>query len=251
MSRCIDDHPSAICLCESEINRALFRDHFVRLHCERMVAHGLTWEEATGYLDRKNQGDLASWMDWYAEVATRLAELYGKENVSVLGDKSPDLFRSLRIFEYMASSCRLIYTVRDPRAIVASIGGQDDSTQEDKAERWDTLIQNYLAWRSHLNQANILAVRFEDLLSDPSGTMAKVYSHLDLPPSDRFLETFPRPFPRRFLWETAVEFDTGVSKSFDTSRITSWKNRVTSDQLRAVHSNATIVDFMRRFGYEP
>ncbi len=63
MVRCIDDHPSAICLCESEINRALFRDYIVRLHCERMVSHGLTWEEATGYLDRKNQDNVqAGWI---------------------------------------------------------------------------------------------------------------------------------------------------------------------------------------------
>jgi Sulfotransferase family len=250
MVRCIDDHPNAICLCESEINRALFRDYFVRLHCERMVSHGLALEEAVGYLDRKHQDDVASWLDWYSEIAPRLAELYAKESVAVLGDKSPDLFRSRRLIEYVASSCRLIYTVRDPRAIVGSIARQDETSQEDKAERWDALIQNYVAWKPYLNQPNILVVRFEDLLSNPKGTIEKVYSHLALPPSDRFLEAFPRPFPRRFLWETAVEFDTGISKEFDATRITSWQNRVTPDQLRAVHSNATIVEFMQRFGYE-
>ena len=29
MARCIDDHPAAICLCESEINRAFFKDHYL------------------------------------------------------------------------------------------------------------------------------------------------------------------------------------------------------------------------------
>src|SRR6478736_10204669 len=90
LSRCIDDHPRAICLCESEINRALFTDYYVELHCMRMAAHGLTLDETIARLDRKKQEDLESWKRWFSEVAPRFSELYGKPDSAILGDKSPD-----------------------------------------------------------------------------------------------------------------------------------------------------------------
>ncbi len=53
LSRRLDDHADAVCLCESEINRALFRDSIVAHHRQRMNAHGMSTEEAIAYLDRK------------------------------------------------------------------------------------------------------------------------------------------------------------------------------------------------------
>ena len=41
MARRIDDHPEAICLCESEINRALFKFYYTQLHAQRMEGHGI------------------------------------------------------------------------------------------------------------------------------------------------------------------------------------------------------------------
>ncbi len=63
MARCIDDHPAAICLCESEINRALFKEYYLELHCERMVSHGLTLQEAIRFVDRKKQDDIPTWLE--------------------------------------------------------------------------------------------------------------------------------------------------------------------------------------------
>ena len=40
MSRCIDDHPQALCLCESEANRGLFSPFALKLHMNRMRLHG-------------------------------------------------------------------------------------------------------------------------------------------------------------------------------------------------------------------
>ncbi len=250
MARCVDDHPRAICLCESEINRALFTDYFVQLHSERMLAHGFTWVDLISCLDRKKQDDLASWQNWYSEAAPRLAELYGKRDILVLGDKSPDLFRCPGLVQHLASNCPLIYTVRDPRAILRSIEVQADATPEDKAERWLALSQNYLAWRPYLNAPNVLIVRYEDLVTDPTATMKAVYSHLQLPYSPRFLEPFSRAFPLRFLWETAVEWTSGQAQDFDASRILSWKTSLSDAQLALVYSNPTVLEFMHRFGYE-
>ena len=114
----------------------------------------------------------------------------------------------------------------------------------------DALLGNYLAWKPFLNEPNLLVVRYEDLLRDPVKTMFKVYEHINLPYSTRFLEPFPRLFPQRFLWETTVAQDSGINKEFDQGRISSWMTALSEDQLDPVYSNPLIIEFMERFGYE-
>lgn len=250
MSRCLDDHPSAICLCESEINRALLRDYYLRLHCKRMLLHGFTLEETIGYLDRKKQDDIESFLRWFSDIRHRAGALYGKPDSPILGDKSPDFFRSPDLVRYLATHCRLIYTVRDPRAIFRSIDIQDDANSREKEERWDFLVQNYLAWKPYLESPNLLVVRYEDLVTAHETTMTAVYSHLGLPYSPKYMESFSRPFPQRFLWTTAVNWETGIRKDFDASRIDSWRQSLNAAQIEKVQSDATIRDFMERFGYD-
>jgi Sulfotransferase family len=250
LARCIDDHPGVIGLCESEINRALFRDYILERHCRRMMAHGLSLEQAIILLDRKKQEDVESLTRWYSEVTPLLGELYGKRGAPVVGDKSPDFYRSPAVVNYLSSHFSLIYTVRDPRAILNSIESQDDATPEEKAERWNFLIENYLAWKPFLDSPNVLTVRYRDLVSDPAATMWSVYTHLGLPYSSRFLERFPRRFPDRFLWATVLDWETGIRKDFDASRISSWKGKLNEEQLGRVTSNPTILELMERFGYD-
>lgn len=249
MARCLDDHPQAVCLCESEINQALFKNYYLHLHSQRMNAHGFSLEETIQFLDGKAQDDIGCYLRWFDEVGPRAADLYGKPGVKVLGDKSPDFFRSPELVAYLAANHRLIYTVRDPRAIFSSIHAQTEAPPEDKQMRWDYLIQNYLAWKPHLDNPNLLRVRYEDLVSNGEIVMASVYSHLGLPYSRRFLEPFPRPFPERFLWNTAIDWTTGIRKDFDPGRINSWRASLSPEQVRHVTSDPRIRDFMDRFGY--
>jgi hypothetical protein len=250
MARCLDDHPQAVCLCESEVNRALFQDYYLRLHCRRMEAHGFTLEDAILFINKKKQDDIESFLKWFPAVWPRAAELYHKPDALVFGDKSPDFFRSQELVDHLAEHVRLIYTVRDPRAIFWSIESQTDTNRRDKDERWDFLLRNYEAWRTHLDRPNIHAVRYEDLVSDPIATMTAVYAHLGLPHSTRFLEPFPRAYPQRFLWTTAVDWQTGIRKDFDASRVSQWRQRLSREQVERISADARIAEFMDRFGYD-
>ena len=250
LTRCLDDHPEAICLCESEINRALFPDYIVAHHCLRMNSHGFSTEEAVTYLDGRKQNDVASLEGWYDAVQPRLAELYDKPATSILGDKSPDFFRTSELVRHLAANHRLVYTTRDPRAVYASIHAQTDSSPEAKTERWESLLANYLAWKPFLGNRNLLVVRYEDLVRMPRITMRKVYHHLGLPDSSRFLLPFPRPHPYRFLWETAIDWETGIRKDFDLNRIQSWTTKLDESMIRDVQADDLVSEFMSRFGYE-
>ncbi|WP_256369021.1 sulfotransferase family protein [Aquisphaera insulae] len=250
MSRCLDDHPSSICLCESEINRALFRDYFLKLHADRMVIHGFSLEEVVRYVDRRKQDSPDDFLRWFADIWPRATQIYGKPDALILGDKSPDFFRSPELIRHLVSHCRLIYTVRDPRAIFRSIDVQTDASPAEKEERWGFLIQNYLAWRPHLDSPNLLTVRYEDLVGSHETTMTAVYAHLGLPYSPRYLESFGRAFPRRFLWTTAIDWETGIRKDFDPGRASSWRRELNAEQLDRARSDPAVRDFMDRFGYE-
>ena len=68
LSRCIDDHPQAICLCESEINRALFAPHMWQLHFQRMHGHGATVEETLRLIDGRPPLSVDGWLRWHVDA---------------------------------------------------------------------------------------------------------------------------------------------------------------------------------------
>lgn len=249
LSRCIDDHPQAICLCESEINRALFPPFVITHHIGRMEAHGLQSRQALELLNGRRQDNVDDWRSWYSAVFPLLAERYGKPNVQMLGDKSPDFFTAPALVEELADRERLIYTVRDPRAIRRSIDRQTDASPPQKAERWEFLKANIRCWRPHWDRPNLLTVRYEDLVREPAATMERVHAHLGLEPSARFLETFPRADHRRFLWNTAVEWHGGSGREFDPARAEVRDEDLTEEQRASVTSDPDVADFARRFGY--
>jgi hypothetical protein len=249
LARCIDDHPDAICLCESEINRALFPPYAIAHHVSRMHKHGLQGHPLMKLLDYRRQDNVRHWLGWYSDVLPLLRERYGKPNVRLLGDKSPDFFASPALVEAIAGSAPLIYTVRDPRAILRSIWKQADATPNEKRERWEFLKANIRCWRPHWDRPNLLSVRFEDLVREPVATMARVYDHLGLAPSTRFLEPFPRHDHQRFLWNTAVDWDSGGAGEFDPSRAEVRNDDLTGEQHCWVTGDPDIAGFIERFGY--
>jgi hypothetical protein len=250
MSRCIDDHPQTICLCESEIHRALLYDFYVELHFQRMRFHGLSAPDIVHLLDRKRQCDLTSLFNWYHQVTPKVTEVLQKKDIQCLGDKSPDFYESPELVDILIRDHKLIYTVRDPRAILMSILRQKDSSAAQKQDRWNRFEQNFRTWEPHLDRENLLVVRLEDLIAAPETTMTGVYEHLNLPYSSRFTEKFERLFPGRFLWKQVVNTQSGIHNAFDPHKIDQWKNEITQEQLDLVNLNPSIVRFMNRFGYE-
>ncbi|PEQ13900.1 hypothetical protein B2G71_06255 [Novosphingobium sp. PC22D] len=248
LSRCIDDHPQAICLCESEINRALFAPYYLKLHAERMVGHGAGFDEIMRLLDRKEQNSLEHWLRWHVEAMRVFQRKYAKPKVLAFGDKSPDYFAAPPLVDLIANRTRAIYTTRNPRAILRSIWRQDVPEKE-KEQRWRFLKDNIRAWTPHWDRANVLISRYEDLVTDPVPAMARVYEFLGLEPSTRFLEPFERLHPRRFLWDTAIDWKTGAFKDFDPRRAVIADEDLTEEQRDRVYCDPLIVGFMERFGY--
>ncbi|WP_390895653.1 sulfotransferase family protein [Stieleria tagensis] len=249
LARCLDDHPQLICFCESEINRTLFEPYLTHLHFLRMRHHGFGPQEIVRLLDRKQQNDVGNVVRWYREAKEIGQSRFAKPNVIAYGDKSPDFFLSRPLVSLLLSDYRLLYSIRDPRAIFCSIESSEGSSDQEKRNRWNALIRNWDCWEPHLDRHNVHAVRYEDVISDPSETLSSAYRHIGVHPSLQFLEPFERRFPSRFLWKTAIDWETGIQKDFDVSRIGRWREILSSDQLEFVKKDPTARRIMDRFGY--
>jgi hypothetical protein len=247
-ARCLDDHPQAICLCESEVTRALHDPLDLRLHFDRMEAHGLGPREIVGLLSGKRQGDVGGLLRWYDEVLPLLEGRLGKPAPLVLGDKSPDLDLWPAAVAAVAERFRLIYTVRDPRAILRSIW-RDEEPESEKLARWRSFKRNVASWAAHWHSPNLMVSRYEDLVTQPEEAMRALYAHCGLDYSNRFMEGFARLFPQRFLWTTAIDWQTGVRRQFSPARAVVRDADLGEVERGLLAGDRQVAAFMERFGY--
>jgi hypothetical protein len=249
LARCLDDHPEAICLCESEINRTLFPRHHYLLHFRRMRNHGLEPEEIMQLLDGKQHYNTAAYELWHSQVFALLKSRYGKPEARALGDKSPDFYRSPILVGHLLASHRLIYTVRDPRAIYRSI--QADKTGDmEKRNRWGAFRKNVEVWKPHFDETPVLVVRYEDLVSDPESQMARIHRHLDLGDSQAFLDPGPRKHAQRFLWKTNVDMSTGEVRAINPAAADRWRTELSREEIQRIEADPLVREYCERFGYE-
>lgn len=248
LSRCLDDHPNLICLCESEINRALFGEYYVKLHFLRMRKHGLLPVEIVELLDRRKQNSIECYEAWYRRAVVVLMEKYGKAGVAGIGDKSPDFFRTPDLARHVRESHRLIYTIRDPRAIRRSIWA-DETPEVEKERRWGNFKSNFRFWKDDLLRENVLVVKYESLLSNTEKELEGIFSHIGVENAQTYREAFPRKFPERFLWKGAMSCaDNGVV--FQSGKSDLWRTELTGEVIRDLEADPEVSEVLERFGYE-
>lgn len=248
LTRCLDDHPEIICLCESEINRTLFPGYCQSLHLGRMKSHGLNPEEVFKLLNGKRQCNLHCYEKWHDQLFPILQNRYSSQGARVLGDKSPDFFRTPALVNHLRANHRLIYTARDPRAVFRSISA-DSTEQRAKDNRWKSFQNNYEVWMPYLEDTSVITVRFEDLIARPRHEMKRIHQHLSVKDSDQFMRETPRKFPKRFLWKTNVDLHTGVPLPLDTKSCDKWKTGLSNAQISIVESNPLVRQYCKTFGY--
>lgn len=247
LARCLDDHPGLFCLCESEINRALFGEYFIQLHFQRMRRHGLGPLEITRLLNRRRQESIDDYEGWHRDVVPILSKRYGKTGVSGIGDKSPDFYRTPRLARHVLENHRLIYTIRDPRAVYRSIQA-DRTSDEEKENRWKSFLDNVRFWERDLQHDNVRVVRYEDLVESPDEVMHAVCSHIGIPFSSGFRDSFPRMFPERFLWKGATE-EAHQGVRFDRGKKARWKAELAEGEIQRLEKIPEVETVLHTFDY--
>lgn len=172
------------------------------------------------------------------------AERHGKAR---WGDKRPHYAQQIPALFAMFPDAQFINVVRDPRACAASIRklGWFGGDVALAAELWGRARRAVDACRGRLARDQFLEIRYEDLVTDPGGTLETICGFLGLPASEipRMLD-FHRDTDvpeNRFHWR--------VSQPVTQAAVRGWED-VLGPQEAALVERVTARE-MRRYGYEP
>ncbi len=123
---------------------------------------------------------------------------------------------------------RVVVLMRDPRAVYASKKKKDNSRVRACGIYWTTHAQ----WVQQLTNgdARYLVLKFEDLVTDLTGTLRRIFAHAGVPGEEE-AERIAAEFP------------------FDAETLGKWKNHLSNDDVRLMES--VCYEHMRHWGYEP
>jgi len=162
-------------------------------------------------------------------------------------EKSVENAEFAPLIKKLYPGAKFIHIVRNPYAALVSI--RKFKPYKGKFPFLGTYIDAlessyYYAMQNPLSLPDYLVVRYEDLLTDPDGTMHKVATHLDTP----FTPVMLNPSALGEEWKgnsmSGVEFK-GVSKY----PLEAWKSEITPLEIDLV--NTQLPHVMREFQYEP
>ena len=201
----------------AEVFEGFWRDFSTSQHFSKL---GLDPDEVGPLL----RGRGVSWRDVHASLLAAFASSQGKER---LGEKVPAYFRHLdRLFDWYPDA-RVIYSVRDPRAVVASHRMLDESwasvSDFELVRRWRERATMAVRWSTH---PQVKIVRYEDLIADQRGTLASLCRFVEVPIEVAML-TRPR----------AVSRGTGPLEpgaAVVSSQVDAWRRRLSTSDAQMI-----------------
>jgi hypothetical protein len=110
-----------------------------------------------------------------------------KPDAILIGDKTPLLNNYLDIVYILYPNTKIIYLVRDFRAVVNSYVQSRNYCLESAIQRCKTSIYIYNKYHSNYG-SNLITVRYEDLINETETTLKEICLLLDIEFSDGMLE---------------------------------------------------------------
>ncbi len=150
------------------------------------------------------------------------------------GEKTPDHFRYVDLLCDWYPDCRIIFMVRDPRAVAASTLKTPWGTRSIDviAHKWNRVARLI---ESHAGDRRYMVVRYRDLVVDPETTLRRVCDHIGEDYAPEMLEQRSQAserVARRSGWQKEQ-----VLKSqgpINTSSLDKWRDQLTSQQVQIV-----------------
>ncbi len=146
--------------------------------------------------------------------------------------------------------CRFVYLVRDPRDVAASYLATDGipGGVARAVEVWSADQADAAALRARPGMAGLVhALRYEDLLADTPGELARIAGFLGLPYEARMLEFHRDPRTRR----NAARIDAwkNLSRPVQAGNLGKFRTGLTPDEIEYVELGCGAA--MRALGYRP
>ncbi len=189
-----------------------------------------------------------TWRSVFDGLMSAYAEARGRPRWA---EKTPDHFQHLpRLFEWYPDA-RVLFVVRDPRAVAASTArspwGNDDYAGH--AYRWRRSIG---VLEGLAGDERVMRVRYEDLVTDPEPTLRAVCEHIGEAFDPAMLEAGDEATPGAKAGsakgEWAAEHFRRASGAVNTESLEKWRKQMSPAQVRDVEAVAG--HKLREQGYE-
>lgn len=184
----------------------------------------------------------------YAELVDAIFRTFAEQKAKAIwGDKTPTYVDDIDVLDRLFPECRVIHVVRDGRDVALSLAGISWGSTN--------LIKNAREWRwkvvmgrkmGNMLRDRYLEIPYENLVTDPSGTLSSVCSFLSIAYEEEMLkypETAAAAMP-----EKSLKWHRSSVSAPDPKKIDAWRKRMdSSDQIVF---DQVAGDALRLFGYE-
>lgn len=171
------------------------------------------------------------------------AEATGKHR---WGDKRPMYARYLEAIFTLFPDAQFINVIRDPRASLASMRtlGWFNSDIVPGLDVYQRSVRAVAPWRGHLHRDQLLDVRYEDLVTDPSLELARVAAFLDLS-----TDSVPTMLTYHEHVDETAALHPRLKDPVSTDSVRAWEKVLDPDEVALIEQVAA--PWMENFGYDP
>jgi len=182
----------------------------------------------------------------YMLLLEQWAALHGKPR---WGEKTPGNIYHADLLIDMFPDALFVHVVRDPRGGVASMNRVSffpDDAVLNALNRHKVMTHGRAFLRRSVPVQQRTEVRYEDLVSDPRGTLRQLCGFLDLSYEEEMLR-FHFDAKHFMTEEAASSFNAAATTPISRDRAERWRTALSSDEIAAVE--ALCANEMAEFGY--
>jgi hypothetical protein len=246
-------HPRGVSLPESQFKVEAMRGGVIdasaktRAHRLRHLlrSHRFTgWHQAFSKVKAEDLEE-ASYRQQIDLLVSAYIATIGKEDADFVVDDTPSNKNFFLTLSELYPEARFIHIIRDGRAVANSVLQRDwgPNTSLLAAYWWQYHLAHGLAAEKSLGPERVLRVRYEDVLDDPQGELAKICSWHGIEYSERMLEPVANTLDVR-----AAAFNPLAKRGPQPERAHAWRDTLSSRQVEVFESATG--DMLSYLGYE-
>ena len=197
-------------------------------HNEKEILQWLVENDEKGRLaeliDFQNIGQYENIRAWIKQSIFKKLAQNGKK---VWGDKSPNLQHYINDLMLLIPEAKILHIVRDGRANAYSMSSRSYKNLALSAQQWVDGNIFGLVNQNILGSENYKMLPYEKLLIDPQKELRSVCDFLEIPFSEAMLDLSD---------DQRAEEKRYVKSFFDTSKIDTWKKKISPKEIKQVES---------------
>lgn len=181
-------------------------------------------------VEKAIEGSYPGLIKW---IINRYGEKVGKPDSSIWVDHTPTNLKYAATLASIFHEAKFLHIVRDGRAVAASVIPLDwgPNTIINAAHWWVEKVAYGLSAESFLGKGQVIRLRYEDLVREPTPTLKRVCSLLDINYQSEMLKGSGFKVPRFTSAQHAL-----VGNPPDSSRVEAWQKELSSREVEIFES---------------